>query len=279
MIAPDMGSLHAARISLQGCGCLHGPYYMIEQRDMGSLTDATAGALDAADAYLKSGNIKDLYGPAFNAIGSYSAALPAPFNLIAQFAAEKAKDAVDSIQDYYVYSAECAAQFLPASVAPKFLEWFKANAGSLWADAAKDRVAYWLRDYPAVAKWLSTQTSLNTTVQSRLANTFYKKAKEFGAKDRDAAMLAYKMVCNQPGNASVDEPTVAAAYANKVKPGVNPKDHFAVYQAWKGAVAESGGEQVDSKDYKKTGAKPPAAAGGAAPLLAVGVLAALLLAR
>ena len=280
MIAPDMGALHASRISLQGCGCLHGPYYQIQQRDLAgpSLSDVGSTALDAGSAYLKSGNVKDLYGPAFKLLQGFSAALPPPFNLLATFAEEKAKDAIDAIQDYYVYAAECAAQFLPASVAPQFIKWFGDNAGTLWADAAKDRIAYWLRDFPTVAQWLSAKTPLNLTVQTRLADLFYKKAKEFGANDVDAAFVAYKLVCDQPGNASVDDPKAAKLYASKVSPSANPTDIFGVYQAWQKSVASRGGKQVDSKDYKKTGAETPTE-GSAAPLLAVGLLAALLLAR
>lgn len=280
MIAPDMGALHASRISLQGCGCLHGPYYYIQQGDLGSLSDVGAGALDAGQAYLKSGDVKDLYGPAFAGLESLSGALPPPFNLIAVFAEQKAKDAIDAIQDYYVYAAQCAAQYLPASVAPQFVKWFKDNAMELWSDAAKDRVAYWLRDYPAIVSFLQSKTTLNLSLQTRLADVFYKKAIEFGAKPRDAAFLAYKLVCNQKGNASVDDPKAAAAYAAKVAPNLNAKDVFSVYEAWKKAVAADGGKQVDGDDYEKTGAKPPSAdSGGAAPLIAVGLLAALLLAR
>lgn len=246
--------------------------------------------VDATAAFISSGfDVDALYEPAFAAITVLSAAIPPPGNIIVGAGISAAKLGTDAMRNAIKTMMRSAGQYLPLAVSQKFIEnVVKQDTMTWWKRVAKDKFVQYGRESFVAAAAIGAfnaaapaSDQLDMKTQTRTADAAYNLARKLGAKDWQAAMLAYKICVN------MDAHEAKFKYAALVGDVSNPE------AAWKAKMGQMGGKQVnteqaedilegkDAAPPKKPGDDKKKPAGGVSnvALIGAGVAALALLAR
>ena len=221
-----------------------------QSRNLGAVdTEAlkTIG-INASAAFIASGgDVDELYEPAFAAINVLTLALPQPFQVLVSLGVSAAKIGIDAVRGLIKVTMRAAGQYLPLSVSEKVIENIvRQNTLDWWQRAARDKFAEGAGDSLAVSLGLaafnasvSADNRLDLKVRTRVADRVYALARQYGATDWQAAMVAVK-VCQNTGATQAKY-----QYAAIVGDVNNPE------AAWKAKMTNSGGKKVDADAAKK----------------------------
>lgn len=256
-----------------------GPRYILNGRYLGAPIDKTKLAqigADASSTFLASGfDVDSLYEPAFAALQTLALAIPPPGDLIVGAGISAAKAGTDAIRNLMKVAFRAAGQYLPLDVSQKVCDAIASSPLSWWEVAARDKFAQAVQDSILVGvavagynKVAPPAKQLNVQIKSRLADKIYQFAQAQGAKQWQAAMVAYK--CAENTGATEAKVNYAGIVGNPSNPEA----------AWKQKVGQMDGIIADAK----TAAKIDEMSGGfdantALIIGAAGVAALLLLTR
>lgn len=235
--------------------------------------------VDAGTAFLTSGgDVDKLYEPAFSALSVLSLALPTPLNALASIGLTGVKMSVDAIRGEIKEAFRGAGQYLPLDVSRKVTKELITSPLTYWNAAAHDKFAQYaftnILDMAAIAAYnaaVSEDNKLNINAHARLANRMYDLCIKNGAKDWQAAMVAYRV-----GNNSGASDTERAPWAGKLSKALSDKQYSSkdmtalqpitnfnqAESAWKKIVGLDGGTLVTAQQAKTLPAAGMAVPGG-----------------
>lgn len=192
----------------------------------------------------------ELVGPALTVIGTYTAALPPPYNLIATLIVAKIAEVWSAIHGEMKVATLAAARFLPLGVADKVVKKLKDAPAEWWEAAAKDKLAQATMDGGIMGLPFGTRQTLQVagfgvSVTWRLADLVYQYAVSQGAQPWQAAAvagtIAYSTAAGGDGTAN------AHKWVDLVAGQPNAWKAHTIPDWWKARVVEQGGILVDAK--------------------------------
>lgn len=192
----------------------------------------------------------ELVGPALAVIGTYTAALPPPYNLIATLIVAKVAEVWSAIHGEMKVAALAAARFLPLNVADKVVKHLKDAPAAWWEAAAKDKLAQATMDGGIMGLPIGTRATLKAagfgvSVTWRLADLVYAYAVSQGAQPWQAAAvagtIAYSTAAGGDGTAN------AHKWVDLVAGQPNAWQKQTIPGWWKTRVVAQGGILVDAK--------------------------------
>jgi hypothetical protein len=266
MMYPDRTAIQGSFVNLRQSGLI------VPQALAGMASDAKGVVVDLGSAYLASNSdVTKVFGPALVKLRNFSEKLPPPFGEVAGFALGVGVDMQNAVQRYLEAAGTAAGAWLSVEDSTLVINAMVASPLEYWKRAAKDKMAQEIAQGGllklAVQAWnlkAGPDNRLDFSVTTRLADALYLLAKDRGADQWAAAMVAYKL-CQQVGSPKT------ATYAALVRAGTPETSPEA---AWAWQVKRSG------KIYSASGlpAIPPPSegAGGGAAIgiaLLVGALA------
>lgn len=230
-----------------------GPRYVMNGMYLGAPINTTklaAIGADAANTFLASGfDVDALYEPAFAALSTLALAIPTPGNIIVEAGISAAKAGTDAIRNLMKVAFRASGQYLPLEVSTKVCNAIAKSPFEWWEVAARDKFAQAVSDsIPvgiAVGFWNKTapeNKKLNVEIKSRLADKVYEFAQKQGAKQWQAAMVAYR--CAENTGATWAKTNYAGIVGNPSNPEA----------AWKQKVGQAGGFVADAKSASQIGA-------------------------
>lgn len=234
--------------------------------------------LNAGDVFLKTnGDVAETFSSTLGAVSALTLKLPVPWNIVASYSAQKAKEGIDGTRNFLKSGVTSLGRYLPLGVAEKAIQTLQAGQfGTAWKDAGKDKLVQFIRtDCPGVLELsikaanakLDPSEQLNMEIQTRFANRVYQVAINSGATPWQAAAAAAQtlydgILARKNATASAwnqyrqwvalvggsGQPSLSAAWAaranaDKMK-SVSSKDAAKVPRGDKKATGRAGGTGV-----------------------------------
>ena len=239
--------------------------------------------LNSGEVFLKTnGDVAQTFSFALDGVSAITLKLPPPWNIVASYSAQKAKEAVDGTRNFLKLGVTSLGRYLPLGVAEKAIQTLQAGQfGTAWKDAGKDKLVQFIRtDCPGVLELaikagnskLAPSEQLNMEIQTRFANRVYQVAIDSGATPWQAAAAAAQTLYDGILARKNAVPSAWTQYQKWVTV-VGGSGQASLSSAWAARAEKDKLQAVSSKDAAKVprgDKKATGRAGGTGVALGVG---------